>query len=94
MRCRQCFLCGSHEHTAIVCERGAVTVELRVGEWLTVYALRRFKTLSEAAKHYRVSTSGLSMALAGERPMPQQLLTDAGVSFNVRTEVVKPDWQE
>lgn len=83
---RYCMLCGKESHTLIDCPDGRVKADLSIGEWMYVYLLRRFKGICNAAAHYRVSQSSLSMALRGNRALPPQLMKDAGVSVDVRVE--------
>lgn len=84
---RFCILCGSESHNPITCERGKVQAELSLSEWLHIYLTRRFGSLREAAEHYRIKQASVSMGLAGLRPLPAQMLKDAGVSFDVNVKV-------
>lgn len=81
---RYCMICGDDRHNLVACPEGRINADLSIGEWLLVYVLRRFGQISEAAAHYRVSTSGLSMAMRGSRPLPAQLMKDAGVTVDVK----------
>lgn len=86
---RFCMICGKEGHTLIDCPDGRLKADLSIGEWVYVYLLRRFKGVSDAAAHYRVSPSAMSMALRGYRSLPPQLMKDAGVSVDVKVNGVQ-----
>lgn len=81
---RYCMICGDSRHNLVACPDGRINANLSIGEWIWVYVRRRFGQISEAAIHYRVSTSVLSMAIRGSRPLPAQLMKDAGVTVDVK----------